>query len=465
MQYDERFLPFQRRMREAGIPELFIGSFAHYYHQLLEGDTGLIPEEAIEPAGDLAQLTHLSPHLHEVGRSVLPRTALIKLNGGLGTSMGLAQPKSLLEVKNGLTFLDIIAGQSVRTDVPLILMNSFATEEETCMALRQHQELDSELSQTFVQHMEPKVRQEDFAPAEWPPDPALAWCPPGHGDIYIAMVTQGILGELLAAGYRYAFVSNADNLGAIIDTSILGYFAENQVPFMMEVAQRTESDRKGGHLARRRDSGHLLLRESAQCPPEASEAFQDIERYSYFNTNNLWLDLRALDRKLRERAYNLGLPMIRNSKTLDPRDETSIPVYQLETAMGAAIEVFENSEAIVVPRSRFAPVKKTDDLLVVRSDVYELTDEYVVRLRDERSGEPPDVQLDPTHYQYVQDFDRRFTRGVPSLLACEKLRIQGDYSFGAGVVISGTVELVNNTRGQQHVPDGALLEDVSAETE
>ena len=457
MKLDERFLPFQRRMRQKGLPELFIDSFAYYYHQLLLGDTGLIFDKDITSVGTLDHLHRLPSRLQKKGEEALARTALVKLNGGLGTSMGLEQPKSLLEVKDGFTFLDIIAGQAIEAQVPLILMNSFATEEESRYALSRQKDLIDDVSQTFIQHMEPKVRCEDYAPAEWPEEPDLAWCPPGHGDIYIAMVTQGILGELLDAGYRYAFVSNADNLGATLDLLLLGYFAENGFPFMMEVAERTESDRKGGHLARHRD-GRLLLRESAQCPPDAEDLFQDIERYSYFNTNNLWIYLPALDRKLREKEYNLCLPMIRNKKTVNPRDEQSTPVYQLETAMGSAIEVFENAQAVVVPRSRFAPVKKTDDLLVVRSDVYDLTDNFAVQMREERKGVPPAVELDETYYHFVGDFDQRFAQGAPSLLECERLRIEGDFSFGAGVKIVGEVVLVNGSEGQVQIPDGTLLQ-------
>ena len=179
---------------------------------------------------------------------------------------------------------------------------------------------------------------------------------------------------MLGAGYRYAFVSNADNLGAVIEPAILGYLVENRLPFMMEAADRTIADRKGGHVGRLLN-GQLILRESAQCPAEEMADFQDIRRHRYFNTNNLWLDLVALKDLLAARGHILGLPMIVNRKTVDPRDSASTPVYQLETAMGSAIGVFPGARAIRVPRSRFAPVKTTDDLLAVRSDAYVLTED------------------------------------------------------------------------------------------
>lgn len=455
--YDKRFYLYQKRMHDAGIPELFIDTFAFYYHQLIAGHTGLITEQEIEPVDSITDMLDLPDRLIDVGEDVLRQTALVELNGGLGTSMGLQKAKSLLVVKDGYTFLDIIAQQSIYAQVPLVLMNSYATEADSREALSRHPNLISDIPQTFVQHMEPKIRQSDFFPVEWPQNSELSWCPPGHGDIYTALVTQGVLEKMLQAGYKYAFVSNADNLGATLDRALLGYFAEKGLPFMLEVTERTEIDRKGGHLARRRRNGRLILRELAQCPPDEADIFQDISRYGFFNTNNLWINLEALNQTLREHDYNLKLPMIRNSKTVDPRDRSSTPVYQLETAMGSAVEVFEGAEAIRVPRSRFAPVKKTNDLMIVRSDVYELADDFSVTMHPDRNCRPPVIDLDPTYYQFVTEFDKRFSHGVPSLLKCEKLAVAGDFRFGEEVVIQGDVGLANDSKDQQFIAGGTLL--------
>jgi UTP--glucose-1-phosphate uridylyltransferase len=271
------------------------------------------------------------------------------------------------------------------------------------------------------------------------------------------LITQDVLEKLLNAGYKYAFVSNADNLGATLDLALLGHFSKKELPFMMEVARRTPIDRKGGHLARRKQDGRLILRELAQCPVDQVDAFQDIALYRYFNTNNLWINLMALDKALRAHDYNLKLPMIRNSKTVDPRDPDSTPVYQLETAMGSAIEVFEGAEAIVVPRSRFVPVKKTDDLLIVRSDVYELQNDYSITMNPDRNGRSPLVDLDPVYYRIITQFDERFSKGVPSMIACRSLSITGDYSFGQDVVLQGDIKLVNKSEDQRLIADGSVL--------
>ena len=446
---------FDLKMKAAGLPQVFIDTFAYYFDQLSNGHTGMIPESEIAPVESLPDADEFPDSYREFGEGVLAKTAVIKLNGGLGTSMGLQAAKSLLPVKGDQTFLDVIANQVMQRDMPLLLMNSFSTDEDSLACLAKYPELaTNNLPLSFVQHKEPKITQSDLTPVDWPKNPALEWCPPGHGDLYTALITSGVLEAMLAAGYEYAFVSNVDNLGAVIDTAILGYFAENQFPFMMEVADRTQMDRKGGHLAQRASDGQLILRESAQCPADDQEAFQDIDRHKYFNTNNLWLNLVALKTAMSERNNQLGLPLIRNSKTVDPRDPASTPVFQMETAMGSAIGVFTGVQAIRVPRSRFAPVKTTNDLLAVRSDAYRLTEDSRV-VSDSESGVV--ITLDTNYYKFVNDLDARFKHGVPSLVNCTSFKVQGDIRFGSDIVCEGDVCLINESERPVTIPDGTVL--------
>jgi UTP--glucose-1-phosphate uridylyltransferase len=454
---NEKFKPFAERMQREGLPAIVIETFKYYYHQLIEGQTGLIAEAEIEPVESLPDVETFPPELARIGRPALSKTVLIKLNGGLGTSMGLEKAKSLLVVKDELSFLDIIARQAQHTAVPLVLMNSFATRDDSLAVLQKYSDLPGDIPLDFVQHKAPKITQADLSPISWPQAPELEWCPPGHGDIYTALLTSRMLETLLAEGYEYAFVSNSDNLGAVMDPTILGYFAEEQLPFMMEVADRTEADRKGGHLARRPD-GQLLLRESAQCPPEDMAKFQDISRHKYFNTNNLWLNLPALKSLLQQKNNILGLPMIRNGKTVDPRDKNSTPVYQLETAMGAAIASFPGAGAIRVPRARFAPVKTTEDLLAVRSDAYVLTDDFRVVQNPARKLEQVVISLDSAYYKLIDDLEARFPHDAPSLIECERLAIAGDIKFGRNVKIKGNVTLANESRRQGVIEDNTIIE-------
>jgi UTP--glucose-1-phosphate uridylyltransferase len=442
------------KMRVEGLPDIAIETFAHYEQLLREGDQGVIRESEIEPLAELPDAAEL-PAADGVP---LDQVVVLKLNGGLGTSMGMTRAKSLIEVKEGISFLDVIVRQVLHlrgqhgARIPLLLMNSFATQDDTLAALAPYPDLAvDDLPLDFVQGKVPKLRADNFEPVEWPADPALEWAPPGHGDVYTSLATSGMLDDLLGRGYRYLFLSNSDNLGAVLDPRILGWFASEGLPFVSESTDRTESDRKGGHLARRRDGGGLVLRETAQTDDEDMPAFEDIERHRFFNCNNIWVDLRALERTLAERDGVLGLPMIVNSKTVDPTDSSSPAVLQLETAMGAAIGVFEGAAALRVPRTRFAPVKTTNQLLVVRSDAYALADDWTITPAVDPT---PIVSLDSEYYKLIGDFDARFPGGAPSLRECRRLEVSGDVTFGRAVAVKGEVRL----EGPLAVPDGAVLE-------
>jgi len=236
------------------------------------------------------------------------------------------------------------------------------------------------------------------------------------------------------------FVSNSDNLGATMDLKLLTWFAKSGAPFAMECAARTDADKKGGHLAKK--EGGLLLREAAQCPDEDEKEFQNIGKYKYFNTNNLWVDLEALKSTMDANGGVLPLPVIKNGKTVDPRDKKSTKVLQLETAMGAAISSFPGAASILIPRTRFAPVKTTNDMLALMSDAYELTADYRMILKEACGGVPPNIKLDGM-YKFVDALNTLVPDGPPSLVACKKLTIEGPVAFAAGVVFSGEVKVVN----------------------
>jgi UTP--glucose-1-phosphate uridylyltransferase len=443
------------KMEREGLPQIAIDTFAHYEELLRQGEQGTLPESDLEPLADVPG----TDELPEPDASALERAVLLKLNGGLGTSMGMTKAKSLLGVKDGHSFLDVIARQVLHlrerhgAEIPLLLMNSFATRDDTLAALERYPELPLDgLPLDFVQGKVPKLRADSLDPVAWEPDPSLEWAPPGHGDVFTSLVTSGTLDTLLERGYEYLFLSNSDNLGAVLEPRILTWFAREELPFVSEVVDRTEADRKGGHLARRRDDGGLILRESAQVPDEDQDAFQDIERHGFFNANNIWVSLKALKRALEERDGVLGLPMIVNKKTVDPNDSSSPEVLQLETAMGAAIGVFDGAEAVHVPRSRFAPVKTTNQLLVVRSDAYELADDWTVQLADGRD-KAPIVELSD-EFKLVRDFESRFPAGPPSLVEADRLEVEGDVRFGRDVRVRGSARV----EGPAEIPDGAVLE-------
>jgi len=429
------------KMRAAGVNDAAIEVFSHYYRLAASGFTGLIPEDSIRPLLDPPLLDHVDVSPQQA-REAIQQTVIIKLNGGLGTSMGLDKAKTLLPVRDGKNFLDLIVDQvrfarsTYDARLPLIFMDSFRTSDDTLAHLARYADLAVDgLPLDFEQNAEPKIRVDDLTPVEWPADPTLEWCPPGHGDLYTALLGTGLLDALLAAGFRYASVANGDNLGAAPNATLAGWFAGTGAPYAAEICPRTVNDRKGGHLAVRIADGQLILRDSAQTAPEDQQFFTDEHRHPYFHANNLWLDLVQLKETLVERNGVLGLPLIRNEKTVDPADPASPKVYQLESAMGAAIEVFHGAQAIAVGRDRFLPVKTTNELMLVRSDVFTLGEDGRLVAQTARI---PEVDLDPRHYRLIDRFEK-LVPVVPSLREATSLVVRGEWRFDSPLAIVGDV--------------------------
>lgn len=432
------------KMARHGLPEAAVRAFLHGVEGLRRHAKMVVNEAEISPASNLPVWEELVAATPAAGAELLSQAVLIKLNGGLGTSMGLQQAKSLLEIKPGVTFLDLIVRQvralreQAGCHVQLLLMNSFSTSEDTLTHLRRYADFADAAEVELMQNRVPKLEQESLRPVEFPAQPELEWCPPGHGDIFPALAGSGWLERLLARGIKYAFVSNSDNLGAQMDVHFLRWFAESGAPFVMEVTPRTEADKKGGHLAVRREDGQLILREVAQCPEADVPAFQDITRHRFFNTNNLWIRLDVLRDYMEAHGGVVPLPVICNAKHVNPRDASTPAVFQLETAMGAAIECFAGARAVCVPRSRFFPVKTCSDLLLLRSDAVEIDPAGCMQLAPECGGVAPIVSLDPAVYKLV---DSLRELGVPSLKHVRRLIVRGPHRFTPGEPLSGEVEV------------------------
>ncbi len=440
------FTAIAQIMRAEGLSQAAIDAFEYSVETLSSNRSMIIAEEDILPANGVEEWESLIASSPEADADLLAQSVIIKLNGGLGTSMGLQKAKSLLPIKEGVNFLDVAVRQVQslrrRADAPvsLLLMNSFSTSADTMAHLSRYAEggFGDASRVEMLQNKVPKLLIQSLLPVSSPTQPDLAWCPPGHGDIYPALLGSGWLDKLLDAGVKYAFISNSDNLGAQMDSRFLSWFAASGAPFIMEVTRRTEADKKGGHLAMRKTDGQLLLREVAQCSDADMNQFQDINKHQFFNTNSLWLRLDALKSLLEENKGIVPLPVICNSKTLDPRDASSPAVYQLETAMGAAIECFVGSRAVCVPRARFFPVKTCSDLLMLRSDAVEIDEDGSMSLAAECGGTPPIVDLDSKIYKLVDSLD---SLGVPSLKHVRKLTLRGNHHFTDGELLRGEVNI------------------------
>ncbi|MGM0462864.1 MAG: UTP--glucose-1-phosphate uridylyltransferase [Fibrobacterota bacterium] len=459
-QYTEEF---RNKMRRAGIKDSVTALFITQLNRLSEGDMGFIREKDLSPVeyGSLLKKSELSSY-REAGKKALQKCAMIKLNGGLGTSMGLQGPKSFLPVRNQTRFIDLVVRQieSLRKEysspVPLIFMNSHVTDAATKEFLATIPFLSrQDPPSTFTHNSYPKVLAKDLSPAR-AEDEELEWNPAGHGDIYASLYTSGLLDSLLEKGITYAFISNVDNLGATLDVELLGYFHQKQFPFLMEVCRRREMDKKGGHIAQKQN--RYCLREKAQVAPQDQEYFEDTDKYSYFNSNSIWINLAHLKEFITEKGLPV-LPLIANEKHLNPVDTSTPRVYQIETAMGAALALFENSTAVEISQERFRPVKKNNDLMLLGSDRFDV-DETGNLI--EKGDVTPDItiELDSRYYKTYDDFCRR-VQHIPSLKKCTGLLVQGEVIFKKNVTITGRVRITNNSETPLILEDTTINTDMS----
>lgn len=390
---------------------------------------------------------------------LLNQLVVVKLNGGLGTSMGCKGPKSLISVRSDNTFLDLTLQQiehlniTYNSDVPLVLMNSFNTDEDTQKILQKYGHCKVKIY-TFNQSRFPRINKETLLPiaTSVTDDGSDAWYPPGHGDLYDSLMASGLMSKLLAQGKELMFVSNIDNLGATVDLHILQHLLAppcgERCEFVMEVTNKTRADVKGGTLIQY--DGKLRLLEIAQVPKQHVDDFKSVSKFKIFNTNNLWMSLSAIKRLLE--SGSVDMEVIVNNKTL----EGGLNIIQMETAVGAAMKSFDNALGINVPRSRFLPVKTSSDLLLVMSNLYSMRAGSLTMSERREFLTVPLIKLGSS-FTKVQDFLRRFA-SIPDLLELDHLTVSGDVTFGKDVTLKGTVIIIANHGERIDIPMGAVLE-------
>mgnify|MGYP001759582723 FL=1 len=432
-----------------------MSSFYHLFNRFLaeKAKGEKLDWEKIQPPAP-EQVTPYASLPEASDPSMLNKLAVLKLNGGLGTTMGCTGPKSVIEVREGMTFLDMSVRQiehlngTYNVNVPFILMNSFNTDDDTARVIQKYANHNVEIL-TFNQSRYPRINRDSLLPC---PRSATSnknlWYPPGHGDLFDAMNNSGLLDSLIAMGKEYVFVSNVDNLGAVVDLNIYQHMIDTQAEFISEVTDKTKADVKGGTLIDY--EGTIRLLEIAQVPKEHVEDFKSVKKFKIFNTNNLWLNLKAIKRVVEN--DELDLEIIINHKALDNGE----PVIQLETAVGAAIKHFRGAKGVNVPRSRFLPVKSCSDLLLITSDLYGLEHGKLVMNPARQFNQTPVVKLGDT-FKKVASYQKRF-KSIPKMMELDTLTVLGDVSFGRNVVLKGTVIIVANEGNKIEIPDGSVLE-------
>ena len=410
------------------------------WHSIATPDSASLPDFSGLPSPDDSKTTHQ-----------LSKLVVGKLNGGMGTSMGCAGPKSLIEVRDNKSFLDLILEQIESLNrkwgqkIPLLLMNSFYTHEETQVHLSGLKTSAEIIG--FQQNKFPRLHADSLSPLTPDEYGDQAYYPPGHGDFYQCIWQQGILQRLLDAGREILFISNADNLGATVDPVILNYMDEFNIPFLMEMTAKTPADVKGGTLYQQ--DGKLKLLEIARVPDDKVDEFCDQKKFKVFNTNNIWINLTALKERLSQGP--LELTVLVNRKNVG---ET--PAVQLETAIGSALECFEGAVGLTVSRDRFLPVKKTDDLLLLRSNLFTLN-KGQLKMSPQKKHLPK-IELGE-FLQNIENFQNSLPI-IPDLINLEELKIDGEVRFEGTASLKGKVHL-NGLKKPLILPSGAVITDES----
>jgi len=448
----------RRKMEDRGVPRAVIESFLRKVEQS-RSEPAYVPLETVStPDSDLILHEPADPRrrksLEARGERLLQKVVVVKLNGGRSTTMDGRVPKGILQAKDGLSYIEIIVRQiqslrdALRCDVKLALMNSFFTHARTMEIVNR---FDIPV-QSFMQNQVPRLFEKTLQPLDSGTEED--WAPPGHGDVYESLRQSGLLNDLRERGYRWAFISNLDNLAAFVDPWIVGMIDEENIHFLLEVTDRTPADRKGGTLVVR--NGNLDLLEIAQVAPEEKDSFMDIDRFRVFNTNNVWVDLDALADILE--SGSLRLPLIQNRKSI-----FGTRVVQIETAMGAAISRFQRARGLRVSRERFFPTKKVADLFVLQSDACILDSLYRLQRNPRRPMSlpfMPTVSFGADFLSSPLEMESRFEDPASvSLVLADSLEVRGPAFFERDVRIEGHVRINAQPGALCRIPSGTVLRD------
>ena len=242
-----------------------------------------------------------------------------------------------------------------------------------------------------------------------------------------------MLDSLLHDGKEYAFISNIDNLTATIDLDILYHLYCHDVEMCMEVTAPNRTDNDGGYLVKRVGNEKSRLIEINEVAVEDRDEFK--RRFQHYNTNNLWVDLKALKRQIEAGDY--GDAVIVQERLLHGGDK----VLQLETTAGSLIDKMNNTLAVVVQRrKRYVPVKSTADLMLIQSDIFSIR-HGALRINPSLIDTPlPTVKLGK-EFTDIEDYIRRIPvqqQHTPNIAELEHLTVAGDVFLGKNVTLKGT---------------------------
>ncbi|XVF56735.1 hypothetical protein PTKIN_Ptkin06aG0144200 [Pterospermum kingtungense] len=371
----------------------------------------VIPYDNLAPiSGDIAE-----------NKQLLDKLVVVKFNGASGKNMGFSGPKSLIEVKNGSTSLDLIVNQiqslnsKYGSNVPLLLMNSRRTHNDSLKVLDKY---SSSMVEIHPFSQGEQTQQELSANEEGEDE----WYSSDHGAQFLSLLNSGTLDLLLSQGKEYALVINPDNVAAVVDPKILNHLTQNSIEYCMEVTPTTSTGLMNFMASSLQ--GKFKLEDFTSNPTQSL-----VKKFKFIDTRNMWIDLKAIKRLIDNNALKL--------------DELS------------TLKLFEKSIGITIPQSRFLPLNSTSDLLLLQSDLYTFAEGALVHNELRTSPTNPSISLG-AEFEKISDFKSRF-KSIPSIVRLDSLEVTGDVWFGADIALKGRVVIAAEPGVTLRIPDGVVL--------
>ncbi|XP_052192369.1 UTP--glucose-1-phosphate uridylyltransferase-like isoform X2 [Diospyros lotus] len=370
-------------------------------------------------------------------KKFLDKLVVLKLNSGLGTEIGFDGPKSVIEICNGQTFLDLIVNQieSINSkhecNIPLILLNSIRTHDATLKVVEKYSKRNIDINTLCERQSHPVNKQDSKNELDF-----------DHQELFLSLKNSGTLDALLLQGKEYILVVKSDNFGAVIDSKILNHLIQNRIQYCMEVIPNISSDFEGSIL--HSHEGEFQLSDIAQMPQKHS-----LEKFKLLDTGNLWMNLKAVKRLFETDALTVESYPV-SKKVSD--DEILLQDRRATSAM----RFFHRTIGVNVPQSRFQPLMATSDLLLVQSDLYTYAEGILTRNNARVKPANPSIELG-REFEKLSNFRSRF-KSIPSIIELDSLKVTGDVWFGAGITLKGKVTITAKQGMKLEIPDGVVLE-------
>ncbi|WMV10962.1 hypothetical protein MTR67_004347 [Solanum verrucosum] len=382
----------------------------------------VLPYERLEPASEDATET----------KQLLDKLVVLKFNGNLGSDMGFSGPKSALEVCNGLTCLDLVVNhiESINSkygcNIPLLMMNTPSTHDGIMKVLEKHPNKNihtftqSQRQQENIEDMsEPRTLNKSSAQEKLYPSNLL--------EVFLSLNSSGKLEPLISQGKEYFLLLQSENVAEVVDPKILNHLIKNSIEHCVEVMPTTSGT------------------EETSLPPQEGriQSFKDL--HCMMNLIFLFFIVRGPKSKEHVKSINTMWMSMSCVERLLQRNDLGF----------TSSKFFDRAFAIDTPWSRYLPVERTSDLLILQSDLYTSVEGTLVRNAARANPKDPSIELGP-EFGNVDDF-RSLFKSIPSIIELDSLKVTGDVWFGTGITLKGKVSIAARPGMKIVIPDGMEL--------